>query len=90
MRTSVNVRLDFDRKGGQEACCPIDESCLEQGLGRSNGGLELSYLGKGSGDMGRTLTILWKRYVASLYSVRIQSELSARLSTHSNIDLRLG
>ena len=50
MRTSVNVRLDFDRKGGQEACCPIDESCLEQGLGRSNGGLELSYLGKGSGE----------------------------------------
>jgi hypothetical protein len=56
MRTSVNVRLNFGRKGGQEACCLIDESCLKQGLGRSNDGLELSYLGKESGEHGFRLT----------------------------------
>ena len=42
---------NFGRKGGQEACCLIDESCLKQSLGRSNGGLELSYLGRGAENM---------------------------------------
>ena len=49
-QTSVNVRLNFGRKGGKEAGCLIDESRLEQSVSRPNGRLELSHVGLGSGD----------------------------------------
>ena len=48
--TSVNFRLNFGRKGGEEAGCLVDESCLEQGMSRPNGCFELSHVGLGSGD----------------------------------------
>ena len=47
---SVHVRLNFGRKGGKEAGCITDESCLEQGVSRSNGRFELSRFSLESGD----------------------------------------
>ena len=47
---SVHVRLNFGRKGGKEAGCITDESCLEQGMSGANGRLELNHIGLGSGD----------------------------------------
>ena len=47
---STNPRLNFGRKGGKEAGCFVDESCLEQGVSGANGCFKLSHLGLGSGD----------------------------------------
>lgn len=47
---SVHVRLNFGRKGGKEAGCITDESCLEQGMSGANGRLKLNHMGLGGGD----------------------------------------
>ena len=47
---SVNPRLNFGRKGGKEAGCLSEESCLEQGMSRSDDRLELSRFSLESGD----------------------------------------
>ena len=44
------LRLNFGRKGGKEVGCITDESCLEQGVSRTNGCLELSRFSLESGD----------------------------------------
>ena len=46
----VNLWLNFGRKGGEEAGCLVDESCLEQSVSRPDGYFELSHVGLGSGD----------------------------------------
>ena len=50
LEISVNVWLNFGRKGGKEADCFVDEPCLEQSVSRPNGCLELSHWCFGSGD----------------------------------------
>ena len=42
--------VELRSKGGKEAGCITDESCLEQGMSGANGGLELNHMGPGSGD----------------------------------------
>ena len=46
----VDLRLNLGRKGVEEAGCFVDESCLEQGVSRTNGCFELSHVDLGSGD----------------------------------------
>jgi len=65
---SVNLWLNFGRKGGEEAGCLVDESCSEQGVSRPNGCFELSYVGLWSGD--------W--YVRSLANALSQQEATGQ------------
>ncbi len=47
---SVNVRLNFGRKGAKKTGCITNESCLEQGVSGANGSLKLNHMGLESGD----------------------------------------